>query len=82
MRLIDADALKERLDYCTAKGMGSTIAFILKHMIDEQPTVEKRKRGKWKPLRVSLFLCSECCAVSKKGTENFCPSCGADMKEV
>ena len=39
MRLIDADAMKSRLDYCTTKGMGSTIAFMVKHMLDEQPTI-------------------------------------------
>ena len=38
-RLIDADALKARLDFCTTKGMGGTIAFTFKHMVDEQPTI-------------------------------------------
>lgn len=40
MRAIDADAFKEYLDYCTKTGMGGTIAFTFKHMIDEQPTIE------------------------------------------
>ena len=40
MRIIDADMLKARLDDCTTKGMGSTVAFMLKHMIDEQPSVQ------------------------------------------
>lgn len=50
MRLIDADALKARLDYCTKKGMGSTIAWTFKHMVDEQPTVEPQ----WIPCSESL----------------------------
>ena len=46
MRLIDADALKDRLDYCVKEGMGSTIAFTFKHMADDAPTIEP-KRGEW-----------------------------------
>ena len=42
MRAIDADAFKAYLDYRTKTGMGRTIAFTFKHMIDEQPTIEPR----------------------------------------
>lgn len=40
MRLIDADALLEKINYKTESGMGKTIAFTFKHFIDEAPTVE------------------------------------------
>ena len=52
MRAIDGDALKERIDYCVTKGMGGTIAFTFKHMIDEQPTMEPDKR--WSRLMMYL----------------------------
>lgn len=40
MRLIDADALIKRLDYCVSQGLGSKIAFMFKDMVDEAPTVD------------------------------------------
>lgn len=52
MRTIDADRLKETLEYCTTKGMGSTIAFTFKHIIDEQPTIEPEQQ--WIPCNERL----------------------------
>ena len=40
MRLIDADALIDRLDYCVKEGLGSTIAFTFKHMVEDAPTID------------------------------------------
>lgn len=40
MRIIDADALIDRLDYCVKEGMGSTIAFTFKHMVEEAPSID------------------------------------------
>lgn len=40
MRLIDADALIDGIDFCVEKGMGSTIAFTFKHIVDSSPTIE------------------------------------------
>lgn len=37
---IDADALIDRLDYCVKEGMGSTIAYTFKHMVDEAPSID------------------------------------------
>ena len=48
MRLIDADALKEELDYRTTKCMESAVAFI-KRVIDGQPTVESERDIPVKP---------------------------------
>ena len=39
-RYIDADALIDRLDYCVKEGMGSTIAFTFKHMVEEAPSID------------------------------------------
>ena len=46
---------------------------------DVRPVV----RGKWEPVGGSVFpmyACSQCHAISLGG--NFCPNCGADMREV
>ena len=42
-RLIDANALIDRLDFCVKKGMGSTIAFTFKHMVEEVPTIQTKE---------------------------------------
>ena len=59
--------------------------------INKMPSVTPiRPNGNWikiHPLQVDdegAYMCS-CCKVgdwSLKGTENFCPNCGADMREV
>ena len=89
MRLIDADALKEELDYRTTKCMESAVAFI-KRVIDEQSTVEtERKQGKWESIRWSgrIHKCNQCGNMldfggvnAGRGDANFCPNCGADMR--
>lgn len=47
------------------------------HTEDVRPVV----RGKWNILGCDLYMCSKCYA---KFTHkfNFCPDCGADMREV
>ena len=91
MRLIDADALIDRLDYCVKEGMGSTIAFTFKHIIDDAPTIEP-KRGRWIPHKQEngktvLWKCSECGQIIFSETETdrlefqkWCSRCGADMR--
>ena len=87
MRAIDADALKKDLTRFYNNEVTA------KQLIDEQPTIEPRKKGKWKQVHVggftpggnSLSVCSEC--GWEFGTHriypdyNFCPNCGADMRE-
>jgi hypothetical protein len=73
MRTIDADGLKARLDYCTTKGMGSTIAFTFKHIVDEQPTIEPLPTewlGNHTP-----FRCKRCGHYSDTRTP-YCAYCG------
>ena len=41
--------------------------------------MERRKKGEWFKRGVSLYKCSECDRFSTT-QENFCPSCGADMR--
>ena len=87
MRLIDADALKEWIDEYVSVFKKSDIKDI-KGYIEHQPTIEP-KRGEWMPIieanefgevyQAGIY-CSEC--GETLGCEaNFCPNCGADMRE-
>ena len=56
-------------------------------VIDEQPTIEERKTGKWirkkSVIDCATFVgeeCSECGYFKSMGHANFCPNCGADMR--
>ena len=61
-------------------------------MINEQPTIEpQRKKGQWTPKFNGMFKggaywfkCSECERIVpevRNGGWNYCPNCGADMRE-
>ena len=100
MRLIDADRLKEEI---VEAGQGSTRYRIgefwelnrneIWKVIDEQPTVEERKKGRW--LRYGedgypnnedtvFWQCDQCLEQYTGRTKripNFCPNCGADMRK-
>jgi rubrerythrin len=51
--------------------------FILQSGYERQ---EYRKRGKWIKIHWKAFRCSVCSRVSEYNT-NFCPNCGADMRD-
>jgi hypothetical protein len=56
---------------------------IVLELLKTQPTIEPRK-GKWKEHKDYpglAYLCSECGYFTTMRT-NFCPNCGADMREV
>lgn len=81
MRLIDADFLKEDL---TRFYDGEVTA---RQLIDEQPTVEDRKKGCWLPDNRpggGFWVCSKCKFPSEAFAADvlykFCPNCGADMR--
>ena len=87
MRAIDGDALKEEIDYYIREaGWGETRNETLRwclEFIDNQPIIEpERKKGKWKYIGFMVVECSEC-NTQLHGLEcaNFCPNCGADMRE-
>ena len=42
-RLIYADALIDRLEFCVKEGMGSTIAYTFMHMVDEAPDIATKQ---------------------------------------
>lgn len=56
-----------------------------KRVIDEQPTIDERKTGRWifgETMGHSWMKCSECCKSQDGQTLCFtyCPFCGAKMK--
>lgn len=78
MRLIDADALRDKIHY--------TDDFYETPYIDyddilEAPTIEP-KRGEWLPDENGDFRCTNCGRIAEWEffEDNFCPNCGADMK--
>ena len=89
MRLIDADALKEKFQECI-NSITVSDPFITGvktgyesagYWIDEAPTVEERKHGHWINPKAWHVECSEChhvlefiCDVKK-----YCSNCGAKM---
>lgn len=90
MRLIDADALKEKRFRMHSEFLG-TVSVVAVKDIDDAPTIDPeslRKKGEWKPRTdvvgfVNCSVCHECniyddWADGKKW--NFCPNCGADMR--
>lgn len=92
MRLIDADALKEKFRECI-NSITVSDPFITgvkngyesaEYWIDEAPTVEERKHGHWIDLepdnKGNFIQCSECgekFGLYSKG--NYCLECGASM---
>ena len=91
MRLIDADELlarykarcegcKETKNYCEHC---CDIADILND-IEDAPTIEKRKKGKWIRNDNGTYSCSLCQSWipnEQRYYANFCLYCGADMRE-
>lgn len=96
MRLIDADALINRIDkIIETNHLDSQMVWFTpsgaKLLVDEQPTIEpERKKGKWirhpevKNVYGGVYIeCSECgekYVVQYVEDEKFCRNCGADMR--
>lgn len=85
MRPIDGDALIAQME-ADAEQMEAPIAKLFAYAaiydVENAPTIEARKKGRW------IGACCSNCRVSRYnwqsepfGTWNFCPNCGADMRE-
>lgn len=109
MRLIDGDALKEKImqslkaceewqndcsallnitDYYRAEQGVQTFQMCIA-FLENQPTIEERRKGKWivfsppDDLHCGLVECPFCEEelIAEPNEYNFCPNCGADMRE-
>ena len=96
MRLIDKDALNERMyhdAFETDSDMqkwdgGCWIRYkMFENAIKDAPTIEERKTGEWirkiSVVDCATFVgdeCSQCGYFKSMGQANFCPNCGADMR--
>ena len=86
-RLIDADTLINRIDSIIKVNRLDTqkVWFTpngAKLLVEEQPTIEERKKGKWKPISdgyVDIYECNQC-GETEDYERNYCPNCGADMR--
>ena len=82
MRLIDADELKEYIHNQDGRPfIGITIGEAFQMMVDEQPTIEERKTGKWLETdshEPCWYKCDQCGRLSDI-KEIYCPTCGASM---
>lgn len=96
MRLIDADALRMRLNDLEArgghayyrKGMDDTLHYFMPKIIKDAPTVdpeELRPKGRWEVMytcRGERLWGFECdqCGAGSPKTSNYCPHCGCKME--
>lgn len=91
MRLIDADAMIKRLEeWNTKDSMDKALYNFTLCRINEQPTVEERKTGKWvldeersKECVENIYICSVCHnneAWGETERTRYCSYCGAEME--
>lgn len=94
MRLIDADALKEDLKLPEESGrMGELLGMVIDAVIEDAPTIEERKKGKWIMSDIQrdedvangnyTYICSICNYSdihARAQTVPYCWHCGADMR--
>ena len=87
MRLIDADILKKEFPKDTDWEYPVNTNEYVCEKIDEQPTIEERKHGKWIVIwdrddsNTSTYAeCSECRKKQLRPVGCFCKWCGADMR--
>ena len=88
MRLIDADALMEKLEAWKKEAerinanINYTFASAIMAQVNAEPTIEERKTGEWIELDFTQaweYKCDQCGRLSDF-KDNFCPNCGADMR--
>lgn len=84
MRLIDADALKAKLEKKTdmndpRRSFDSMmLAKIMISILDEVPTAKERDKGHWIDIDLDTSICSVCKKPQEYETK-YCPECGAWM---
>lgn len=88
MRLIDADMLINEFDQTF---LGNNPRGVIRATIENTPTIEpERKKWRWEPIiEANEFgepyqagvYCSRCGEMNTY-EPNYCPNCGADMRQV
>ena len=84
MRLIDADAIKEKIDDIWDGRPLSFLGARILAMIDKAPTIDAdRPQGYWTKTDVATYRCSECGKIQTADDVNelnFCCCCGSRNK--
>lgn len=96
MRPIDADAMNDKYsDWYTEEGPEEGYIGTVKGIVDSMPTINPRTKAKWikptgmmPPEHAGHYECSNCGFWAMRDwlrlrvvLTNFCPNCGADMRE-
>lgn len=89
MRLIDADELLKDAEDYSPFGAGLADIYDVQWLVRAQTTVDAVEvvHGRWIPIRNKKhgyymgLLCSECGHKATNKGGNYCPNCGADMRE-
>lgn len=85
MKLIDADALKAKLEKKTDMNDprwsfdSMMLAKIMISILDEVPTAKERDKGHWIDIDLDTSICSVCKKPQEYETK-YCPECGAKME--
>ncbi len=87
MRLIDADALIINLMDRGIEGLQTDDFYEIQQAVDDAPTVDLVRRGKWQPDSDNCLVCSECGnpaeinGITGELMESpYCSECGAKME--
>jgi len=87
MRLIDADELK-RVVLRAFPPVAYDQALLVGRIIDRMPTIDPVKHGLWIEhkggddyIGYPIYECSECGYDAGETATNYCPNCGALMRE-
>lgn len=90
IRYLDHDAISSFGRWQWANGFNTALVAV-KCGLDKIPTIEPERKGKWiHENTLKYFFCSECGEPSLTDDDryiysmdfpNFCPNCGADMRE-
>lgn len=80
MRMINADLIQyEPMLSAKGNGMYEDVMVAYKSQIDDLPTIEERKTGKWIEIEPpDIYVCPFCKHASSM--KNFCGECGADLR--
>ena len=90
MRLIDAEGIRIKPEFMhDVCGMAMIRVEDIVRILNEQPTIHP-KRGRWESVPLKRARICSCCghdepykfADDDTPIYNFCPHCGADMREV